>query len=546
MKKVVYIFAGILFSGWSFGQTLESALEKTGNERYEEATSDYLHLIKSNPTDVKNYYFLGNNYYLFEKADSAKYYWNKAFQTNAEDGLALVAKGKVDWLNGNQAAANASFDKALKDVKRKEKPEIYREIGSFLTFAPNRDLNKAISYLQEAVTLEPTNVDGHLLLGDALLEKTPEDGSPAIKEYNAAEQIHQSAKTIVRKAKLYQDARNYKLANEMYEQAKALEPNYAPTYKAQAELQVLFQKYDLAIQNWQKYLSLNDNNYARYQYATALFSAKKYCDALQEASALKAKNYTSLYIERLIAYSTYDCQIENNAIDTAKMKQGLQDIEAIIAKIKDNKKEISGYDYKYEGQYLSKLGRNDEAIKAYYKAAEDTNVTVEVMLDLAKTFNEQKKYDDAIKAYNTVIAIDSNKLKLTDYYQLAVLYFVNQDFVNSDRASQRMIELSPNYSFAYFWRARANVYLDMDTTNANKPKAWSAAPFYQTFLDKLDPSYKATYKDMEIEAYKYLSEYYSTPEHKDLAKVKEIWTQVVALEPTNEAYQKKLEQVNKM
>lgn len=533
MKKTLYIATLLFSTGLVFGQSLESAKFKTASERYDEATNEFLQLIKNNPEDVESYFFLGENYMFAEKLDSASYYWQKASELDAKNPLTYVAAGNVLWLKDKRNEASVKYDEAVKVAKRKP-AEVYRQIGAFITLAPKKDLTKAINFLKEAVEKDPTNIDGYLLLGDAILAKDPTNGTDAIREYNNAERIEQSPRTIVRKAKLYQGARNYKLADEMYVQAQTLDPKYAPAYKAHAELQGMFARYDLAIKNWEKYLSLNNDNYARYKYAAALYSAKRYCEALKEAKDLEAKKYTSVYISRIDLYSTYECLAAGtDKNDTAKFEAGYKNLLTFIDKYNASG-DIIGMDYKYKAMYLTKIGKTDEAVEAYYKAAEDTTVAGEVLLGLAKTFTKQEKYIDAIQAYSKIVASDSNALSLADYFELGRVYFLAKDYANSDRANAYVLKLSPTYSFSFFWRARANVFMDLE----REEKTWAAKELYEGYLQNTTPEQQIQYRGMTLEAYKYFGDYYVNSPAKDIEKAKEVWAKVIELDPENEeAYQ---------
>ena len=530
MKKVFYFLVFTTISTLTFSQSLQSAKFKTASERYDEATNEFMTLIASDPNNVDNYFYLAENYLLSEKVDSAVYFWQKAADVEDKNPLRAVANGKVLWINGQQTDGLAQFEEAIK-LSRKRNAEVYRQIGSFLTLAPKNDLDKAIHYLRIATEMDPDNVDGYLLLGDAILEKDPKNGTDAIREYNNAERVEQSPRTIVRKAKLYQRARNYKLADEMYVQAQTLDPKYAPAYKAHAELQSMFGKYELAIKNWEKYLSLNNDNYARYKYAVALYSSQKYCEALKEVKALEAINYTTVYIERIDLYTTYEClESSESKNDTAQFKIALGRLNDFIAKYALDE-DIVGMDYKYKAMYLTKIGRHDEAITAYYKAAEDSTVAKEVLSGLAKAFTKEAKYDDAIDAYNKIIELDSNALSLVDYFELGRVYFLAKDYKNSDNANAHVLRLSPTYSFSFFWRARANVFMDLE----REEKTWEAKEYYEGFLENTTPEQQEQYKGMTLEAYKYLGDYYVNSPAKDIEKAKEVWGKVIEFDPENEA-----------
>lgn len=542
MKKLIFIASCMLCATvFTFGQTLQDARQKTEDERYEEATRDFLTLIQQSPDDIDNYFYLAENYLQMNKLDSAKYYWKKA-SVDVKNPLSIVADGKVLWVEGKTTEAIAKFDEAIK-ISRKRNGEVYRQIGAILIEANNKDLDRAISYLTIATEVDPKSVEGYLLLGDAIIEKDPKNGTDAIRQYNNAEKIQQSAKTIVRKAKLYQRARNYQLANDMYLQAQALEPKYAPAYRAHANLQELFGKYDLAIENWKKYLALNDNNYARYQYAAALYSAKKSCEALEEVNKLEAKNYSSLYIERIEVYAIYDCLVKDDKVtDSVGFKQGLQKSENFIKKY-GGTKDMVGMDYQYYGNYLLHAGENQEAIKAYEEAAKDSTITKDVTKLLAKIYTNAGDFTNAIGEYNKIIAMDSSALSLSDYFELGRIYFLNKDYVNADKANAYVLKLAPNYSFSFFWRARANVFMELD--KEPKDKKWLAKDFYEGYLNNTTDQEKAQYKAMTIEAYKYLGDYYVNSPEKDITKAKEVWSKIVELDPDNEGYKAILAKLEK-
>jgi tetratricopeptide (TPR) repeat protein len=128
-----------------------------------------------------------------------------------------------------------------------------RAIAETYIDAEKQNLDEAILLLETAVKLDPKNEDGHLLLGDALLEKTPQNGSPAIKSYNKVLEINpKSPRGIVRVAKLYQRAQNFEEANKYYQQAKDIDATYAPAYRENAELNMIFKQSAKAIENWKK------------------------------------------------------------------------------------------------------------------------------------------------------------------------------------------------------------------------------------------------------------------------------------------------------
>ena len=75
---------------------------------------------------------------------------------------------------------------------------------------------------------------------------------------------------------MYQRAKNFELADQKYKEAQAIDPTYAPAYRENAELFMMFKQSEKAIANWKKYLELNNSTEARFRYATAMFVGKQY------------------------------------------------------------------------------------------------------------------------------------------------------------------------------------------------------------------------------------------------------------------------------
>lgn len=527
MKKYALFALSFIALANTNAQTLDEAIKKTDNERYEEAAKVFRALIASDATNATNYFYFGENYYKSDDLDSAIIIWKKGNGIDASNPLSMIGMGKSLWLKGDTTAGKKFFEQAITATKSKN-AEVYRQIGATLTQAEKNSLNCAEQYLRLAVKLDPKNIDGLLLLGDALLELNPTNASAAMKCYNDALAIEKRAKIVVRKAKIYSRAQNPELADDLYNEAQALEPNYAPAYREHAELAFRFNQSKKAIEKWQKYLELNDNNYARYRYASALFTGKKYCEAVNEFESIHKNGFKNLYSARLLAYSIYECNVANNVTDTLVYTAALKSFNDYFNIVP--KDQIIGLDYKYLGLIQKKVGQKDAYVQSLEKAAQiDKTIASEIYSDLANEFITNKNYDQAIKFFNAKIASDSTKMSAADYYNLGrAYYFGPKDYVNADKANLKVVTLVPDYSMGYFWRARANVQLDL------KKETWAAYAHYDKFLSLLkEEEIAGQYKSYAIEALKYLGDYYVNSPAKDLVKAKEVWTKVSTLDPND-------------
>ena len=518
LKKITLFI--VLLNSSLFAQTITDAIKKTENERFAEATIDFNKLIAANPIDACNFFYAGENYFEKDELDSAVIFWNKTMQADPKSPFSFVGVGKALLMKGDVAGAQSQFALALSMTKNKNS-EILRCVAKAYLTADTKNLDEAIRLLSLAIKKTPADIDCHLLMGDALNYKTPENGSAAIKSYNEVLKINpKSPKGIVRTAKLYQRAKNYRLADSLYKIAKSIDPTYAPSYRENAELNMMFNQTEKAIENWQKYLSLNNSYDSRFRYAVALFKGGRYCEAIPEVLSVKNNAFTNYFIDRMLCYSYYECTTEPDAI-----KKGLEASALFFATCPADK--IVFTDYKYKGMLLSKNGQDSLAIIEFEKTSSlDEKSALELASDLAKLYMKFKNYTGVIAKYEYKLA--NNKLVGGEYYDLGrAYYFGPKNYVAADSAFSSLNKLSSKYIPGYFWRARAQIATD--STKAN----WLAVKSYQSVIDLVVVEERSStkYKAFVLEASRYLGDYYVNSSSKDPAKAKECWNIVYSLEP---------------
>lgn len=521
--KTVKILAISLFVGASVNaQTVEDAIKKTDNERYAEAGKDFRSIIAKNAADANAYFYYGENFLKNDDLDSANIMWKKGNSVDATNPLNVVGMGKFLWFNGDTSNARTHFNNALTLTKKKN-AEVLRQIASVFVNAKIQRLNEAISLLDIAVKLEPKNTEGYLIYGDALLEKTPSDASPAIAKYNTALEINpKSSKAIVRTAKIYQRARNYELADSKYKEAINLDPTYAPAYRENAELNMLFNQSNRAIENWKKYLELNNSTEARYRYATSLFSGKKYCEANDELNAIKATGFDNFYVERMLTYSNYECK-------TGDAKVGIEASEKFFKMVPENK--IIASDYKYIGMLYSKAGNDSLAlIKFEFAAQKDAAIAAEMYGEMAKIYIKQKNYNKTIEAFTKKMNGNRDNLTATEYYDFGKAYFFGpKNYAEADTCFRVLSEKAPTFTVAYFWLGRCKYKTETPT---NK---WLGKTSFETFITKLTPEEikNPSYKSFVMEACKYLGDYYVNSTEYNKEQAKKYWDIVRSLDPVD-------------
>ena len=531
MKNFKILALTFLLGSFTQAQTLEEAIKKTDNERYDAADADFKQLIAKEPANSKLYFYYGENFFQHDEADLelAHEQWQKGLGIDPTCQLNTIGLGKYAWYKGDTTAGRQYFNKALTATKNKN-GEVMRQIAKVLTNAPKKDLKGAVNLMNAAIKLEPKNIENHLILGDAQQLINPANGSLAIKSYNDALAIDaKSAKALVRTAELYKRARNYELANQKYKDAMAADPTYAPSYRLNGELNLQFDQSARAIENYTKYLELNNSVEARYRYATALFTGKNYCEAIPELQNVESNGYTNFYTKRMLTYAIFECNEKGGK--TPELYQKALTESDNFFKIAPADKVIAE-DYSKKGDILSRLGNDSLALLELERAiAKDPENADQLYTDMAKIYSKAKKYDKVIETYEKKSKGDYTNLNAAENLDLGKAhYFGSMDYVKADSAFARLNRLSPAYPIGYIWKGRSAYKLEDPKNNL-----WRAQPAYEQFLTLLTEEDKAnaSYKPFIIEASKYLGDYYINSAVKDKAKAKTYWETVLVLDPAD-------------
>ena len=530
MNKYNILALSLLIGGATSAQTLEDAVKKTENERYDLASGVYKKLIANESTNGNNYYYFGESLVKDDKLDSAKIIWQQGLKNDEENPLNYVGYAKYLWFSGDTIKANENIEIAFDLTKKKwhpQKAEVLRQVATiYIETEKNKKLDAAIALLDKAIDIEPENPDNYIVKGDALDIKTPENGSPAIKNYNQALSLRpNSPKAVLRTAKLYKRAKNYKLANQKFKEAQALDPNFAPAYRENAELNMMFNQAESAIENWEKYLALNNTDESRYRYATSLFQGEKYTEAIKELEGLQKRGFNNFYMDRMLAYSY--CQAKG--LDPLEASEkGL----AYLANFFKTAPEDNVYasDYRFKGLLLNKKGEDSLAIIELEKSVEmDSENKGDALGDIADIYVKKKDYVKAIDAFNRKSEGDPALLSVKELYNVAkAYYFGEQNFAAADSCFANLAERSPTYAPAYLWRGRSSFNMDLDN------ELWLAKEHYAKFLEVVgeDKFSAPANKSSVIEACKYLGDYFvNNEEFKDLEAAKKYWGVLLELVP---------------
>ncbi len=508
-------------------QSLQDAITKTENERFDLAAADFRQLIAKDATKGDNYFYYGESFFNNGKPDSALIIYKKGADAQPTNALNFVGIGKVLLLQGKDAEANTNLFKA-KTLAGKNANALIELADAYVTApATSRNPTQALTILDEALKYDSKNAEAHIIKGDAQDALHPTEGAAAIKEYEEAQKLNpKSPKAVLRQGKLWNRARNYQLALDKYKEAIKIDPTFAPAYIELAELYHKANQDNNALDAIKKYLELNTNNsYARTRYASFLFESKQYQDATKEIENIQLKDNNNVYLYRLAGYS-YDEM--GNKTDTAAYSKGLNNMNIFFQKTDGTNFNYIAEDYKHKGSLLSKTGKDSLGVVELQKAIDlDPVKNCELYGEIGKIWMKSKKYDKAISSYEKLTTCGKG-LNGQNYYDLGRAYYYGpKDFVKADTAFSKLIQASPpTYPIGYFWRAKTNAQLDP------KNEKWLAKPFYEKALEIVKPEERVANKANVIDACSYLGYYYF--KNKDNEKAKYYWGIVKELDPNNE------------
>lgn len=534
MKKSLAFISGLVITLLSFGQTKEAAVIKTLNERYESAAADFRSLIQQSPSNGELYFLAGDNYFYWGVRDSAEIMFRRGIEAAPLNPLNYAGLGRIGWVTGNDALNTAQYQQAI-DIMSAKANKIdkntqvlaYMKMAETYVQGERKNFGKALEYLNKALTVNDKDPELYVQLGDYYfqneLEKNGKTGmlnlSLAQSQYSKAAQLNPNyTRALLAQGKLLVPARNWEDALKFFNDAIAIDPNYAPAYREKAELLYKAGRFPQAVENYAKYLELNNSCRVQQRYASFVFETKDYKKAVAELEKALPCNDQNPFMYRLLGYSYYE---------TGDYAKGIENIDKFFElAIAKGSPKILASDYAYKGKLLSRSGNDSLGIETILQALEMDPTYAEGYADIAQIYSKAKKYAESAVYYEKKIEAVGEEATALDYYYLGQAHYFAKDYAKADVAFEKASEKYPD---AFFWRGRCNFRLD----NQEIPVGL-ANPHYIKYIELVtaDPKSVEAGKKNLIEAYSYLGFFYYTQGNFYCSKM--AWSSVQALDPANE------------
>lgn len=525
-------------------QDINEVKKQIDAEQFQKAKTSLKSIIKSDPSEGKAYFLLGNIYLNQSVIDSAKISYDEGLKAKDNAHFNSIGLGQIDLEKKDLAAAKAKFDAAKAEMRKKDFEE-YIYIAKAYMDNSYPDYKAALAVLAQAKEKNPTEPQVLLALGDAFYGD--KNQNEAFTSYRSA---FQADNTLIRAKMqlgvLLKGAKAYQEAVAAYNEVIALSPNYGPVYRELAQTYYYWAlnvpgRYDQYIKQaltfYEKYMSLTDYSLAsRMRHADFLILAKDYKALEIEANKMKELDNVNPRIFRYLGYAAY----ENGHIDEA--------ISSLEQYINNPANKVISLDYLYLGQAKIKKGTNAdetavdpvlyaEGIALIKKGVELEPSVADGLGDLGKKYYEKKMFAEAATILEIATSYKESKSFLIDNFYLGnAIYFANagkpvaernmEALKKADTAYANVLEASPDTVDAYISRARTNSLLEDDQ---------AMIKYYQEYIDRVtakgaEELAKQAVKTKLIEAYNTMAAGYA---NFDKPKAIEHFNKTLALDPAN-------------
>lgn len=486
-RRVVLTAAVGFFTNLTFAQSVQDGINFVDSQKYAKAKQNFTDLINQNPKDASNFFYLGNIYLTqfdpnFTEAQDS---FNKGLALDPKSYLNKIGLASVKLGKGDRSAI-AEIQQIVKDSKEKDAEVLFRAGEALTLFEKNNSPDLAISYLNKAIEKAQKNgVPAHYYysLGDAYRLK--KDPGNAMSAYDKAEVVAKNkASVYTRKGTLWIAAQQWQQAKQNIDKAIAVDPTYAPAYKALAGFNIKYQKNAEATQNLINYTKYADEDpYTQLEIAKLYFTNEDYANAKTTLNAVFNKVNDPIKY-KLRAYILYG---EGDYIGAK------QNMDLFISQA--DKSRVQPSDEGLQGLIAAGMakGEKDAAKKAQLdaiaqqkiaiaKAAKDE--TLKWDEELAKVKGginsasvEQGPTSPAIEALKKKIA--ENPSDTDSLYKLATEYQNVQNWNGAILTWGKMISALPEWAPAYYSQG----YAYQQAKNNDMAKA-----SYEKFISLVKPA----------------------------------------------------------
>ncbi|MDD4645680.1 MAG: tetratricopeptide repeat protein [Bacteroidales bacterium] len=502
--------------------------------RLNRAKDGYVALYNQGRTGEPDFFYnFGKLYLNLNLPDSAAFYFQKGIEVDKTNPMNYVGLARYYYLKNDSIQAKSRL-KTASQLSRNSPAYNIGMAELYLQPQPNRP-DLAEKFLLKAQDQKGMRPQAHILRGDHYLEQG--QAGDASNEYKQAIYFDKNNPIPYFKAGIvYSKGRIWLEAINSMKKAIECDSTFAPAYRELGETYLRFDKYHLARESYDKYMTLVEPDVRdQIRYASILVLDRDFEAASKIINKLVAENVQDPKLLRIQAY----CDFENGKYET-----GLASIRNFFEKASPDEPIAS--DYEYYAQLLMKNNLDSLAVPQYLKAIEIDTTRRVLYEQIAKIYEKKKDVRNAAKYYELNL-VNKEQPTQVDYFKIGYLYYGvassrdttmdtiqrAQNIEDASRLFTKVYELSPTNYLGYFWQARTQSLKDPETS------VGLAKPYYEKALSIMDTTANQTKLKSNIaESRKYLG-YYHYLRFED-ASIKADKTQIAAYRDSALTYWNKI------
>lgn len=515
--------------------------------RYDVAKKELYKLIRSQPTQGRNFYRLGVIHINENNLDSANYYFKQGLRALKDANVNNIGLGKIGLLEGKDKEAKSKFNAGTNNLSPSDY-QTFLVVADAYTNAPKPDFDAAFEYVNFALLVDIKEPEPHIARGDIYFaEKRFVDARRVY--YETSKMFPKSLLPKMKLADVFRAGNEFEEAIKVYDSIVEKDPNYVDVYKQLGLAYADFARFkddkallEKGVENYFKYHGMIGESIDADNEIASYFIKNKAYNALGDL--VRTKWYTrgdNFYMYRYRAIADFQ---NGKFLDAKESINQYFDVQ-------DKKELIEPIDYLYKGLSELEASRNEDGTfnEAVYKKSIDEmtkavkdNPNLGVALhQLGVDLFKDEYFEQAYFVFDLASKDEKSPYYVYDmYYKGNALYMASDKPMFQDQLQRAKENLSnslkktPTFE-AYLISARVNRNLNTAESLSKMEKDYEG---FITLLTEKGRANDAAFRESLVEAYTMIGNYNQSI---NKAKAADSFRKVLQLDSSNEYARKQVQ-----
>lgn len=515
--------------------------------RYDVAKKELYKLIRSQPTQGRNFYRLGVIHINENNLDSANYYFKQGLRALKDANVNNIGLGKIGLLEGKDKEAKSKFNAGTNNLSPSDY-QTFLVVADAYTNAPKPDFDAALEYVNFALLVDIKEPEPHIARGDIYFaEKRFVDARRVY--YETSKMFPKSLLPKMKLADVFRAGNEFEEAIKVYDSIVEKDPNYIDVYKQLGLAYADFARFkddkallEKGVENYFKYHGMIGESIDADNEIASYFIKNKAYNALGDL--VRTKWYTrgdNFYMYRYRAIADFQ---NGKFLDAKESINQYFDVQ-------DKKELIEPIDYLYKGLSELEASRNEDGTfnEAVYKKSIDEmtkavkdNPNLGVALhQLGVDLFKDEYFEQAYFVFDLASKDEKSPYYVYDmYYKGNALYMASDKPMFQDQLQRAKENLSnslkktPTFE-AYLISARVNRNLNTAESLSKMEKDYEG---FITLLTEKGRANDAAFRESLVEAYTMIGNYNQSI---NKAKAADSFRKVLQLDSSNEYARKQVQ-----